>query len=334
MAEAMSPRERLMATIRGDAVDRPAWSLWRHFYDTEATAEGLASSMLGFQDAYRFDFMKVNPRASYHVEDWGVEIRYSGEPHKSPTIVDVPVKSVADWRKIQPLPPDQGVLGAHLKALRLIGAGLGGRIPFLMTVFNPLSLAGDLVQSDQVLIEHLREAPDVVHQALAAIAETFVNYTKAVLEVGASGLFFATTSWASRDLITPDQYRAFGRPYDLQVLEAAKSAEFNLLHVCGDNNMLFDLGDYPVHAVNWASTSPTNPSIAEAARRLKPALVAGISRAALVAESPEPALAEARRAREESGGRHWALGPMCSIPTTSRGDTIDALRGLVTIDSR
>ncbi|MGH2458362.1 MAG: uroporphyrinogen decarboxylase family protein, partial [Chloroflexota bacterium] len=286
--------------------------------------------MLGFQETYRFDFMKVNPRASYHVEDWGVTIRYSGQTHQSPTIVDVPVKSVADWRKIEPLRPDRGVLGAHLDALRLIGAGLGGRIPFLMTVFNPLSLAGDLVQSDQVLIAHLNEAPEVVHQALAAITETFVNYTKAILDTGASGLFFATTSWASRDAISPEQYRTFGRPYDLKVLEAAKAAEFNLLHVCGDNNLLFDLGDYPVHAVNWASTSPTNPTIAEAAQRLKPALVAGISRAALVAESPEPALAEARRARQESGGKRWALGPVCSIPTTSRSETIEALRGFVT----
>ena len=329
MAETMSARERLNATIHGQPVDRPAWSMWRHFYETEATAEGLASSMLGFQNAYRFDFMKVNPRASYHVEDWGVGIRYSGDPHQAPSIVDVPVKSIGDWRKIHPLPPDQGVLGEHLKALRLIGAGLGGRVPFIMTVFSPLSLAGDLVRSDQVLIEHLREAPNAVHQGLAAITETFVNYTKAVLALGASGLFFATTSWASRDTITPEQYRTFGRPYDLKVLDAAQSAEFNLLHVCGDNNMLLDLGDYPVHAVNWASTSPTNPSIAEAAKRVKPALVAGISRAALVAESPEPALAEARRAREESGGIHWALGPMCSIPTTSRPETIEALRAFV-----
>ncbi len=329
MAETMSARERLAATMRGETVDRPAWSLWRHFYDTEATAEGLAASMLGFQDSYRFDFMKVNPRASYHVEDWGVAIRYSGEPHQAPTIVDVPVKTIADWRKIEPLAPDRGVLGEHLKALRLIATGLRGRVPFIMTVFNPLSLAGDLVRSDQVLIEHMREAPDVVHRGLAAITETFVNYTRAILETGASGLFFATTSWASRDTLTPEQYRTFGRPYDLRVLDAARSAEFNLLHVCGDNNMLFDLADYPVHAVNWASTSPTNPSIAEAAKRVRPALVAGLSRAALVAESSEPALAEARRAREDSGGKHWALGPMCSIPTTSRSDTIEALRTFI-----
>lgn len=329
MAEAMTPRQRLQATLRGEAVDRPAWSLWRHFYDTEATPEGLAGSMLGFQKTYQFDFMKVNPRASYHVEDWGVAIRYSGDPDKGPTIVEVPVKSAQDWRKIAPLAVDQGVLGEHLKALRLIRDGLGGQIPFIMTVFNPLSLAGDLVQSDQVLIDHMREAPELVHQGLAAITETFVNYTRAILELGASGLFFATTSWASRDTLTPEQYQTFGRPYDLKVLDAAKGAEFNLLHVCANHNMLFDLGDYPVHAVNWASTSPTNPSIADAAARLKQTLVAGISREALTADSSNQALAEARQAREESSGKHWVLGPVCSIPTTSRPATIQALREFI-----
>ncbi|HVC32505.1 MAG TPA: uroporphyrinogen decarboxylase family protein [Chloroflexota bacterium] len=334
MADTMTPRERLQATIRGESTNRPAWSLWRHFYATEATPEGLAESMLGFQNAYQFDFMKVNPRASYHVEDWGVAIRYSGDPHRGPSIVEVPVKSAADWRKIEPLPADQGVLGDHLKALRLIRDGLHGRIPFIMTVFNPLSLAGDLVQSDRALIDHLREAPDLVHQGLAAITETYVNYTRAILELGASGLFFATTSWASRDALTVEQYRTFGRPYDLKVLDAAKSAEFNLLHVCGDNDMLFDLADYPVHAVNWASTSPSNPSIAAAAARLKPALVAGISREALTAETADQALVEARRAREESGGKHWALGPVCSIPTRSRPETIQALRDLITMGGK
>ena len=329
MGESLSPRERLHATLRSESVDRPAWSLWRHFYDTEATPEGLAESMLGFQNTYQFDFMKVNPRACYHIQDWGVQIRYSGNALQGPKIVDVPVKSPADWRKIQPLKSDSGVLGEHLRALRLIRDGLHGQIPFIMTVFNPLSLAGDLMESDQALRRHLQEAPELVHQGLAAITETFVDYTKAVLELGVSGIFFATTSVASRDFMTPEEYRVFGRPYDLQVLAAAQAAEFNLLHVCGDHNMLLDLADYPVHAVNWAATSPTNPSIGEAAAKLKPALVGGISREALTASSPEEAIREAKQARAQTGGKHWALGPSCSIPVDSHPETIQALREFV-----
>jgi uroporphyrinogen decarboxylase len=284
--------------------------------------------MLGFQRAFGFDFMKVNPRAAYHVEDWGVKLEYGGDAHQGPRVVDYPVKSAADWRKIEPLPPDRGVLGEHLRALRLIGQGLKGEIPFIMTVFNPLSLAGRLVESDQALVRQLEENPREVQSALDAITETFRGYVRAVLEQGTSGIFFATTGWGSKDLISSERYRQFGRPYDLKVLEAARGAELNLLHVCGDNDRLFELADYPVHAVNWAATSPSNPTIAEA-RRIKPALVAGISREALTAAHPNQALAEAQRAREQSDGRHWALGPNCSIPTTSRPENIEALRTFI-----
>ncbi|HEX5418226.1 MAG TPA: uroporphyrinogen decarboxylase family protein, partial [Chloroflexota bacterium] len=321
--------ERLRATLQGQPVDRPAWSLWRHFYETEATVEGLAESMLGFQNQYGFDFMKVNPRAQYHVEDWGVKLRYSGNAHEAPTVVDVPIKTVADWRKVEPLPSGRGILGEHLRALRLIATGLKDEIPFIMTVFNPLSLAGRLVQDEATLKRHLAEDPNAVHQALEAITQTFIEYTEAILATGASGLFFATTTWGSRDLMSAEEYEIWGRPYDLRVLAAAKDAEFNLLHVCGDNNRLFDLSDYPVHAFNWAATSPSNPSIAEAARRVPGTLIGGISREALLADGTAAVLAEARHAADASSGKPWALGPNCSIQPGSRPENIQALRGFV-----
>jgi len=329
VADTMSPRERLQATLRGQTVDRPAWSLWRHFYETEATVEGLSESMLGFQNRYAFDFMKVNPRAQYHVEDWGLKLRYSGNAYEAPTVVDHPIKTAADWRKIEPLPSDRGVLGEHLRALQMIGAGLNGEVPFIMTVFNPLSLAGRLVPDEATLKRYLVEAPDAVRQALEAITETFIDYTRAILETGASGLFFATTTWGTRDLMSAEEYEIWGRPYDLRVLEAAKDAEFNLLHVCGDNNRLLDLADYPVHAFNWAATSPSNPSLADAARRLPGTLIGGISREALLADGTADVLAEAYQAVEETGRKNWALGPNCSIQPGSRPENIEALRQFI-----
>ncbi len=75
----MNKRERIMATLKGEDVDRPPVSFWRHFYKEETTHEGLAEAMLGFQGKYDWDFMKVNPRAEYHVEDWGNRYEYSGD---------------------------------------------------------------------------------------------------------------------------------------------------------------------------------------------------------------------------------------------------------------
>ena len=71
----MTRRERIRKTIQGERTDRPPMSFWRHFYDREGSAKDLAEAMLEFQRKYDWDFMKVNPRASYHVEDWMSAIR-------------------------------------------------------------------------------------------------------------------------------------------------------------------------------------------------------------------------------------------------------------------
>ena len=68
----MNHRERVLACLAGEYVDRPPASMWRHFYAEETAPDTLAEAMLGFQREYDWDFMKVNPRASYHAEDWGL----------------------------------------------------------------------------------------------------------------------------------------------------------------------------------------------------------------------------------------------------------------------
>jgi len=66
----MTRRERIRKTLLGEATDRPPVSFWRHFYHRESSAQELAEAMLEFRPTYDWDLMKVNPRASYHVEDW------------------------------------------------------------------------------------------------------------------------------------------------------------------------------------------------------------------------------------------------------------------------
>ena len=78
MANQMTHWERVRAALRGDDVDQPPISVWRHFYQRENSVEGLAEAMLGFQKQNDWDFMKVNPRANYHAEDWGLKQHLSG----------------------------------------------------------------------------------------------------------------------------------------------------------------------------------------------------------------------------------------------------------------
>ena len=314
MAVTSVKRERVQGALAGEPVDRPPVSMWRHFYEFEETAAGLAEAMLGFQRQFDWDFMKVNPRAQYHVEDWGARYRYSADPHQSPTRTHVPVQSPEDWQQIVRLDPLKGSLDEHLRALNHIANGLRGEVPFVMTVFTPLAIAARLVESDQAMLEHLHEYPEEVHAALQSITESFRAYVTECLNAGVDGIFLATTSWASHDLLTDDEYREFGKPYDLQVLEAAREAPLNILHVCKDNNMLQSLADYPVHALNWDTRSDTNPSLEEARQFTSRALLGGVSGETLLKGQPDAVAQEVREAVAQTEGQRLMVGPNCSIP--------------------
>ena len=323
MTDRMSRRERVMAGVRGEMTDRPAWSLWRHFYDAEYTAEQLAERMVGWVQRYQFDFMKVNPRAQYHVEVFGARYGQSDQEHVRGERIDYPIKRAEDWEKLEPRGLDAPALTEQLAALRLIKAASRGELPFVETVFSPLGVAGYMVEDNQTLVRQIRENSAAVHHGLDVIARTFAPFASACLEAGADGVFFATTRWASRELLTPEEYAEFGRPYDLQVLDAVKGASFNVLHVCDAQNMLLDLTDYPVQAWNWAATDPTNPGLADTTT-LPGLKIGGLSAEVLTSEAPSMAAHAVERARVEAGDRGWALGPNCSIPSTSRDENIRA----------
>ena len=77
MTDKYSHRERLQHVLNGQEPDRFAASFWRHFYHKEHFAEGTAEAMLDFQKRFDWDFMKINPRADYHIEGWGFRQKYS-----------------------------------------------------------------------------------------------------------------------------------------------------------------------------------------------------------------------------------------------------------------
>ena len=327
MAEQMTHWERVRAALRGDEVDRPPISAWRHFYQKENSVEGLAEAMLGFQRQHDWDFMKVNPRANYHAEDWGLRQHLSHSDIVAPEVADWPVKKSADLATVQPLEIQGGVLGQHLQALGRIAKGLDGEVPFLMTVFTPLSIAGRLAESDDAMLGHIRERPDLVHQALEAITDTFARFARESIGIGAGGIFFATTTWGTYDRLTDAEYAEFGRPYDLRILEAVQDAEFNILHVCKSHNMLRSLADYPVAAFNWDAQDDTNLDLDEGHRILEKTVIGGVShRSNLPNGSPENVQEEANGVAKAMSGAGWLLGPACSITPESPKANLDALR--------
>ena len=324
----MNRRERIRKTLLGETTDRPPVSFWRHFYHREGSAQDLAEAMLDFQRTYDWDLMKVNPRASYHVEDWGVRTKRDGTgPLDKPKVVETPIRRPEDWDRIRPLDPTKGVLGELLDAEERIAASIQGETDWVMTVFNPISIAADLVHEDDVFVEHLRRHGDRVHGALRAITETFGGFVRETIRRGASGIFFATTDWANDTRIGAEVTKEFGRPYDLKVLAEAEGALLNTLHVCGPGAYLSDHLDYPVTVLSWDARAERNPSIRELRLLTTKTLLTGIDHEGTFVRGPVEAVQEeARSAIQDSGGTRFILGPGCAVPATAPLEHFRAVR--------
>ncbi len=322
----MTHRERIRAALKGQEVDRVPVSMWRHFYGQETSAASLAEAMLSFQSRFGWDFVKVNPRASYHVEDWGVELNYDGDAPSE--VIKTPVASPEDWLKLQVLDIHKGALGEQLKSLEMIERGLKGEVPFIMTVFTPLSIASRLVDSAETFVNHIREHTEKVHYAMDIIAETFTRFSRASFDRGCDGIFFATTTWATRDRFSEEEYAKLARPFDLKLLRGLPPAEFNVLHVCSRNNLFQAVLDYPVQAFSWDSREESNPSLAEGRLLVDGrAVIGGIAHDnSLVEVTPERLFAEVTGLKVVMGKRGWMLGPGCTFPPATPEANLEAIR--------
>jgi uroporphyrinogen decarboxylase len=319
--------ERIQAVINGEELDIPPISMWRHFFREEPYINKLTEALIGFQRQFNWDFAKINPRANFMVEDWGVKDNYYDNDYKAPETVDWPVKSISDWNKIEPLNPQKGVLGEHLVLLNTISNNFKGDVPLLMTLFTPLSIAGRLAGNDSSMKTLLNENPKIIHQILEIITQTFIEFSEECLNAGASGLFYATTHWGTYNNMTDQEYNEFGRPYDLKLLNALPKSIFNILHVCQSNNMLRSLSDYPVQAFNWDTREPSNLSLKEGHQITGKVVIGGLGqKTTLPNGTTSDVIEEINDSRLEMCNKNWILGPGCTFSPETPEENLRVLR--------
>jgi uroporphyrinogen decarboxylase len=308
----MDKRERVLAAISREPVDRPPVSFWRHVPEVDHTAAGLAQAMLAFQRRWDLDFVKVMSSGVYCVEDWGCSVAYQGSPNGAKQCTRHAVQGLPDWARIRPLDPGAGALGRELEAVRLIARGRADDAPILHTLFSPLTVARKL--AGDRLVDDLRRDPAAVEAALDAITDTMARHGRAALEAGADGLFFATQT-AARDVVTPEESARFELPRMRRMLDAvAGRSAFTLLHVHGRDIYFDQTAGLPVHGVNWHDRL-TAPGLREAQQRFKGALVGGLSEGRTLLNGPPDAVAaEVRDAITQTGGRGVMIGPGCVLP--------------------
>jgi uroporphyrinogen decarboxylase len=321
---AMDKRARVLAALRGEAVDRVPISFWGHHYVAENSAEGLAGETLRQLQRFDWDFLKPQSRAQAFAEMWGLTYTPSSLANVKYATSHLPLSGAADLAGLKPADPGKGALGEQIEALHRIRASVGASVPIVWTVFSPLMIARYLLLGDAAqVVQVARSDPGALAHALEAITDTLLGYVRAILASGADGIFYAT-NLATRDLLTVEECERFQRPYDLRVLAEAASAPFNVMHVCGQDALFDAFVDYPVAAFSFA-LGPTNPTLADAHRRSGKAVMGGVP-AALATLTAAEVAGHARAAVDDMARRWLLLAPGCSVAIDTPDELLLAAR--------
>jgi uroporphyrinogen decarboxylase len=313
----MNKRERLEKAINGEAVDRVPVALWRHFPGDDQRSADLARSVIEFQKTYDWDFVKVTPANNASVTDYGLQDEWRGNVDGTREVTKRVIKKSLDWTELRSLDPSRGELAKHLESLRMINDGLADSdVPIIATVFSPLTQAKHLA-GNTLLLRHLRTYPDRLKSALNVLTENTLRFIDALKRLSISGVFYAVQH-ASYDVLSEDEYRNFGVPYDMKILESLSPKWwFNVMHLHGQTPMFKLCGNYPVQVVNWHDRE-TEPDLAIGKTLVRGAVCGGLSQWDDLHQSTPAALRETiREAINKTNGRRFILSTGCvSLVTT------------------
>lgn len=262
----MTRQERMEKAIAMQRPDRLPFSMWMHFPNHDRSPRRLAAMSAHYQRELELDFVKFMPYGLFSCVDYGLPLKVFPGFYDAP-VADAPiVVKPGDWDVVKPVSGVEGEYAVVLEAQRFFFQEAKD-VPLIQTVFSPLTTALKLT-SEGTLIEHIRNHPKKVHEALEKITETAIQWATAAVERGAAGLFMAT-QMSLKAQLTIAEHREFVKKYDLPILDAVKGKSwFNICHLHGKDIWLEEFADYPVQAYNWHDRDD-GPSQAEA-RKLLP----------------------------------------------------------------
>lgn len=305
----MNKIERITSALKGEEVDRPPFSFWYHFGLQHMAGRKHAEAEVDFYRAYDLDFLKVMSDYPYPLPD-GLEA----------------VETEGDWRRIEPIAPDNGCWSEQLSALSMINDEIAEEAMFIETIFSTWTTARRLARSGS--LPNARERyPETLLAAMDAISTSLAGYAKQVLHRGAAGIFLSLGA-ATDDVMTSEEYETWGRPFDLKILEAVREAPFNVLHIHGKRIHFDSLFDYPVSALNWSHFA-TEPSLNEGKMRSRKTVMGGIDEASASHVSAPEISEQVDNAIREVGMRGLIVTPGCSVPTDTRERSLREVKAAV-----
>ncbi len=292
----MTKRERVLAAIRGDDVDRVPYSFWYHFPMEDKAGPEFIEAEVAFALKYDVDILKVMHDTPYDMPDGLTSV---GRP--------------SDWRALEPLDPREGGFRRHLDALHAIRRRLPDDRPVVDTLFSPFSYAEKLCGKQTLRL--LNEDPDALNHGLAAIAESVGAFGRAAIEDGAIDGMYLASSGGQYDIMSEAQFAEVFLPHHKRVAEmCAPVGVCNVVHIHGTNVMWGLQAQMPAHVLHWSDRT-TAPSLSAAREKDDRCFAGGVNEVDAHQRAPEQLAEQVRSAIRELGGRKLIVASGCAVAT-------------------
>ncbi len=266
----MTPRERVLAALRLEEVDRPPVAVFTQsatigqmealdvfWPDAHFKPELMAKLGAGQADILGFEAVRAPFCLTAEVEALGATVD-PGKKDRTPMLKEHPFKMnpmMDEFEEPDLMAPEEflatGRPAAVLKAIEILADQYGDNYPVIAGNTGPFTVAGHLVETENLIFGILM-SPDEVNKWVKASNEICIAYSQALSDAGADVIQMSEPS-ASTDLLSPDMFDDYVSGYIHDCLASVKDA-FSCLHICGDTYPILD---------NMIATGVTTLSVEE-----------------------------------------------------------------------
>ncbi len=326
--ERMTSRQRFMAALNGEPVDRPPAAaivsvanyelmdiVGSHFPDANIEPEPMATLAAGGHEVIGFDSVVPIFSIAQEATALGCQVDWSAQD-MMPNPKDPPWADRDAQIRLPDGFPDSFLEDKYVKcsidAVRLLKQRYGDEVMVLGKVMGPWTLSYHVYGVQEFLLDTIVD-PDRVRLSLETLSQVPVVYAKAQLEAGADAIVWADHT--TGDLVRNTTYRDFLLHHHQalipQVTFPDRTRAPVILHCCGktlDRIQYFREAGFT--AYHFESANPADKMVAGAAGKVK--LAGNINNpVTLFTRGPEEVRAEAQQAIDAGVD---IIAPECAVP--------------------
>lgn len=320
--EQMTPKQRFMAGLNGDPVDRPpaasivsviTYELMdltgSHFPHANIEPEPMATLAAGAHEVMGFDSVMPIFSIAQEAVALGCQVDWS-DTDMMPNPTDSPWAARDVEIKLPDGFPDSFLEDKYVKcsidAIRLLKDHFGDEVMILGKVMGPWTLSYHCYNTQEFLFDTIMD-PDRVRKSLETLAPVPLVYAQAQLDAGADAIVWA--DHATGDLVRNTMYRDFLLPHHQELVSQVPAPV--ILHCCGrtlDRVEFFSEAGFACY--HFESANPPEEMVKKTAGKMK--LTGNVNNpTTLYARGPEEARAEAQAAIDAGVD---IISPECAVP--------------------